>query len=133
MGHANARSRIARPNKNLTMGDQQEDLESQLQSVDVAAESRKQNIAEATQVKEDMEIIKELSTDMNEQVKADQENLDKIDENVDHAKTSIEQGNDHLVHAVEAKKARNKTICSSIVVGIVMAGVIALVLYLTLK
>merc|ERR1711988_227915 len=116
-----------------TMGTEVEDLEGALQSVDVEAQVNKQNKEEALAVKEDMEIIKELSTDMNQQVKADQEGLVKIDENVDHAKTSIEQGNDHLVKAVEAKKARNKTLCSAFIVGVVLLGIIALVVYLTVK
>jgi len=61
------------------------------------AELKQEQLGQAKEIASGMQIISDISTDINQNVQADQEGLDQISEDVENSKTSIDTGNNHLV------------------------------------
>ncbi|XP_071965140.1 syntaxin-7-like [Antedon mediterranea] len=75
------------------------------------------------------EIFRDLSAIVSEQG----EMIDSIEANVDHADTNVESGNEQLITASKYQKKARKKMCCIFIILIVVAGILALILYLSLK
>ncbi|KAJ2162741.1 hypothetical protein GGF46_000466 [Coemansia sp. RSA 552] len=87
-------------------------------------------------VKKIEEAVRELAdmiAELADLVESQQETLDSIEEATEEAHRNVEQGRDEVVKAVELKKKSNKCKWIFLVVLIVLAIVVAVVLYLKLK
>merc|ERR1712070_896455 len=115
----------------IKMGDEL-DLDNCVEEVDLAAAQRQEHIDQAKEVKENMEDLKEMSQNLNQQVVADDDKIKDIESNIDDAEVSIDTGNDHLVGAVEAKKKKNAVVCWTVVGATVCLGIIAIVIYFSI-